>query len=198
LVEAGSYEYSVAKTGYITYSGVVDVIDQDIEQVVTLELINEFTVTFNLTSSGSPVQGAVISINGQVLVSDNNGIATIVLANGTYPFIITKDGYETVQSQVIVTGADKLVEIEMVVGISSEASVSVQLYPNPTTDRITIERNNENPATLEIYTDNGKLIRTESWTTKELNLNIQELKPGLYLIRISDKNNIETLRFIKQ
>jgi uncharacterized repeat protein (TIGR02543 family) len=198
LVEAGSYEYSVSKPGYITSSGTLDVIDQDIEQVVVLELINEFTVTFSLSSSGTPVQGALISIHGQELVSNADGIATIVLANGTYLFVVTKDGYDEIQSQLVVAGLDKLVEIEMTTGISTLTDVSVQIYPNPATDWIHILRNDENPATLEIYTDNGKLVRTESWTMRELVLNIQELKPGLYLIRISGGNTPETIRFIKQ
>ncbi len=170
----------------------------DVTVNAIFELINEFTVTFNLTHAGSPVQGANITFDEQELVTDENGAASFILANGTYDYLITKEGYEDAQGQVVVDGSDKLVEIEMISGISSEGLISIMVYPNPAQEQINLVRSHTQPVTLEMYTDNGKLVRTESWTTKELKLNIQELKSGLYMIQISDNGTVKTLKFIKQ
>ncbi|HCX99902.1 MAG TPA: hypothetical protein DG754_07165, partial [Bacteroidales bacterium] len=64
-----------------------------------------FTVTFTVTSDSEPLEGATISINEQTLTTDIDGIATIELENGVYPYSVSASDYVTHEGSITVDGA---------------------------------------------------------------------------------------------
>ena len=65
------------------------------------------------------------------------------------------------------------------------------IYPNPASDYISITT----PGVVDIYNMNGKkVLENSSFSSK---LNISELPPGIYMIKITTKNQIFTKKLIK-
>ncbi|MFD2721786.1 T9SS type A sorting domain-containing protein [Hymenobacter monticola] len=76
----------------------------------------------------------------------------------------------------------------------SQAELALKLYPNPTTDEVTVAW--PSPRTFAIYSVTGSLLKT-GVTNQPLNL--KDLKPGLYLIQLRDEDGyLRASRLLKQ
>lgn len=85
------------------------------------------------------------------------------------------------------------------VGLEEKYSTTgLRLYPNPASDYIVIEGKNKvyDGSAVKLYTSNGTLLST-SVVISGNRLNVQNLKPGLYFIKVQTGNSVEMLRFIK-
>jgi photosystem II stability/assembly factor-like uncharacterized protein len=73
---------------------------------------------------------------------------------------------------------------------------SINIYPNPSSDFITINNNSEH-ATLQLFDINGKLILTKRLSANENKLDISTIKNGLYIAKIISPDNVKTTKIIK-
>nr|UVX65967.1 MAG: baseplate J-like protein [Bacteriophage sp.] len=72
-------------------------------------------VYFNVTDSeGRPVEGANISIGNNAVVTNDNGQATIQLANGQYEYIVSASGYIPVEGMFVVLNGSVSIDVQMV------------------------------------------------------------------------------------
>lgn len=72
-------------------------------------------VYFNVTDSeGRPVEGANISIGNNAVVTNDNGQATIQLANGQYEYITSALGYIPVEGMFVVLNGSVSIDVQMV------------------------------------------------------------------------------------
>lgn len=102
--ESGTFNYSVMAEDYIVETGTVVVEDESITTNITLNP-QPYLVTFNIEySNNNPVEGASIQINGELLTTDSEGIATIELVNGEYDYSVNIDGFMPIESTVTVAG----------------------------------------------------------------------------------------------
>jgi hypothetical protein len=76
--------------------------------------------------------------------------------------------------------------------------VSVKVYPNPTTDILNITSDTQQFTAVEIVDLNGRLIKSLEVDTNNVTANVQELKPGLYILNISNKEGTVSRKFIKE
>lgn len=98
----GSYNYTITKQYYETLRGSFVILNASVSITNTIVLA-PWTVTFNLVDEkGLPVEGVQISAGGKQTTSNINGIATLNLKNGTYPYVITKLGYEEISGKSFV------------------------------------------------------------------------------------------------
>ncbi len=66
--------------------------------------------------------------------------------------------------------------------------MNVLMYPNPATDRLSVQ-SSQKIELMELYTINGKLIRSYEVNSNSFQFHVSELKPGCYIIRgITDQN----------
>ncbi|MCG9879419.1 MAG: T9SS type A sorting domain-containing protein [Bacteroidia bacterium] len=93
---------------------------------------------------------------------------------------------------------DGSLEYSEIISITSE-NESVSVTPNPFNDVISIESNGENKHIVaEIIDLSGRTkISLEGNTNQALQLNTQELKTGVYFLRISNGESVQTKRIIK-
>ncbi len=75
---------------------------------------SNYTVTFNVTDGTNALENASIFINGQTLMTNNNGVATIEVPNGNYPYTVNLDNYEEKTGTVTVSDADETINITMI------------------------------------------------------------------------------------
>ena len=72
------------------------------------------------------------------------------------------------------------------------------LYPNPGKDQIFLKSDNIHDAVqVELYNNNGLIIKTIDSKDSKLSIDIKDLPNGIYNLRIMYKNNVEVHRFIK-
>ena len=79
----------------------------------------------------------------------------------------------------------------------NETSSKITIYPNPITDFINLEVNSKNiGSTYSIYDYTGKIIATNIISELSTQIPAQSIKPGLYVIKIS--NSSESIKLIKR
>jgi hypothetical protein len=80
------------------------------------------------------------------------------------------------------------------------AKEDIVLYPNPANSEINLSiANSILPNNLTIYSALGQqLIKKEVNTQEDLSINVQELRAGLYILKLENDNGEKSLPFIKQ
>lgn len=68
----------------------------------------------------------------------------------------------------------------------------ITLYPNPSSDWFEIS--GVIPNSVSIYNYQGELLQTQYETSR---INISSLSPGMYFIKIKQRNNFHTIKFLK-
>ena len=74
---------------------------------------------------------------------------------------------------------------------------TLQYYPNPVKDILTIADSKE-ISSVEIYDISGKKMFSESAKSSKLELNLAQLKSGVYVVKMKTANDSKTFKFIKK
>jgi hypothetical protein len=85
------------------------------------------------------------------------------------------------------TGAFEDGEIE-------EVTSKIQLYPNPAVNTIKLTLNNTSADKIIIYNNLGQITKQFTGTKKQMDLNVRDLKSGIYFISLGGK---DVLKFVK-
>jgi hypothetical protein len=191
----GNYPFTVTKEGYLPGEGIA-VIDGanaqvDVELVAATVL---YTVTFIVDSNMGLLEGAEILINGETLLTNENGTATIQLPDGEYPYVATAPDFSIVNGTAIVDGADVEIPLFLQTGIQNPLSVALKSYPNPVIDRLYLDGATIDAA--DVYSITGKLLLRFD----EVNgfLDLRDLEQGMYLIRVKSQGLETSLRVVKK
>ena len=97
----GNYDYQITKTKYSPSKGSFVILNNSVIISATLQLA-PFEITFNIIGEdNNPVTGAQIDINNTSIVTDNLGRASLNVKAGTYPYTITKLGYEQITGKAV-------------------------------------------------------------------------------------------------
>ncbi|MFD1064041.1 T9SS type A sorting domain-containing protein [Winogradskyella litorisediminis] len=100
---------------------------------------------------------------------------------------------------LVVKRADITLNVNASLGIDDVEISNFKLYPNPTTDWITISANALQNATATIYDLNGRLVQRNALKSNTNTVNIQNLTAGVYIMKITtSENKTVTKRFVKQ
>lgn len=140
-----------------------------------------------------------------VAIPGATGITYSALAGTNYSHLDTIT--VTVRSSVFCATPDSVTSTPITmyltnVGVNNVESVSdVQIFPNPATGSFNISstmlKNNE--VTIELYSITGQKVLTHNIKNHQLevlNLQLSEYKPGLYYIKITDKNTTLSLPIV--
>jgi para-nitrobenzyl esterase len=74
---------------------------------------------------------------------------------------------------------------------------TINVYPNPATNFITVESGIQSEATLEIYNVLGSMVFSRSMINRaSTSVNIGELKPGYYFIKVTGKTGSVTQKIV--
>jgi len=110
---SGSYPYTVSKTSYIEFSESVSV--ESAPQIVEVVLQKEkYEKTFKVQDTeNNPINEATILINETELTTNEQGIATISLISGSYPYTVSKIGYIEFSESVSVESEPQTVYVTL-------------------------------------------------------------------------------------
>ena len=83
-------------------------------------------------------------------------------------------------------------------GITSITSSDVlQIYPNPTTDKLTIQTSATDKSNVEISDLSGKVIGQYSISGTDNTINVSDLSTGSYFIKVSNNQSNTVKKFVK-
>lgn len=84
----------------------------------------------------------------------------------------------------------------IVTGIQEAVNASIQLYPNPFSDRIQLTSKNQRTVAIELLSSEGKLLFSANFNGyKTIDTTI--LSPGLYLLRVTQEGKSFTYKLVK-
>lgn len=88
---------------------------------------------------------------------------------------------------------------DLVTGINDIDGIAFYYYPNPATNKVTIQFSSIFHGSIGIYDSAGKMMSSVSNKNKnEIILNVQNLMPGLYFLQISNENSSVVRKLIVQ
>jgi hypothetical protein len=101
------------------------------------------------------------------------------------------------------TGGDQVVTTTSssfnVLGIAEAKRLDFEMYPNPASDKLTIQLpSGSDNATVEFYDYVGRLALTQKVTTSNNKVNVNNLSTGIYLLKVLSDDKIGTQKFIKK
>lgn len=83
------------------------------------------------------------------------------------------------------------------VSIEGENNVTMTIYPNPAANYLVVNTGTENDKTATIFSSNGTIIKTISFSGIEHSIDIAGLSNGMYFITINDNGSFSTKKFMK-
>lgn len=84
-----------------------------------------------------------------------------------------------------------------VLGVSQNEKISLDIYPNPTFNTITI-KSSLAVFQYQLFNANGTLISVGTSENVEQSINVQHLASGMYILQITSEEGIATQKVIKQ
>ena len=120
----------------------------------------------------------------------NASFATFnALANGTYAVIVSTPQGCSDQSDCISIDA---------VGIEQIAEIAMSVQPNPTSGELSISMPTELSAQAQVFDAQGKLVIDLTNVSNGSTLNLTNMTTGVYMIRITAADSVQTFRVVKQ
>jgi hypothetical protein len=82
--------------------------------------------------------------------------------------------------------------------IPEKQTHGVKAYPNPCTDKISLNTTVSPMNSIEVFGLDGTLLMEDSPHSNTYSIDLSKVPTGIYLVRISLVNSSETLRIIKE
>ncbi|PKQ60168.1 hypothetical protein BZG02_20500 [Labilibaculum filiforme] len=150
-------------------------------------LFNEKETTFRWTTD-----------YGMTEVNDESTIQKVktgvfkFLKSGTYHCEMTNEEFPDI---VVATSA---ITINIATGINEVLKSSIQVYPNPVITDLNIKFEKNEDRMIYIYDVKGQIqVQQESFSSSE-QLNISNLKNGMYILKIQSKSGVISYKILKQ
>ncbi|TAF89840.1 MAG: T9SS C-terminal target domain-containing protein, partial [Flavobacteriia bacterium] len=153
--------------------------------VATISVVND--VTLAATPAGMNYQW----INCASGTDAPNGSTAnfTAIANGSYAVIVTSAEGCSDQSDCEVIDA---------VGLDQIAAIAMSVNPNPTAGDLTINMPTELTAQAQVFDAQGKLVLDASNVSNGSVLSLVNMTTGVYMVRITADNSVQTFRVVKQ
>ncbi|MEQ9298280.1 MAG: M43 family zinc metalloprotease [Cyclobacteriaceae bacterium] len=132
-------------------------------------------------------------------ITNQLGPQIIVTPTQTTTYDVAGSGVD-----LCVDNAAFTVFVRTVAGIREELTGEISLYPNPSHGllNITLQNNEFAPVQMEIYDPIGRKLLIQSFEKRGVLLDekvdISTLQSGIYFVRLSQGDNVSTLRVIKE
>jgi hypothetical protein len=109
-------------------------------------------------------------------------------ANGSYAVIVTSlQGCEDVSDCITISS----------VGLDQMDITEMNVFPNPTNGEVNVSIPESVSVNVSIFDAQGKLVAEQMNVTNNGKLNISNVTPGVYMVRLTAENATQTFRVVK-
>lgn len=199
--QPGRYQVSVIQNGCQALST---------ETRVLLTSINNLDISPEETELILP-QGAAVTLKAPIDTSyryqwyRNEQVVT----NGRdYRFLVTQPGTYKVQVKqqgCVAWSTNRIVQTTVLTAVTADPAGQFIVFPNPTDHILSIRYNSPlaRQATISVYNSQGILLQSPVSLKAqngqlEADISVESLPAGVYVLRLTDGNSIQTERFIKK
>ena len=189
FVEENRIKPDIASVGWNTY----------------VDYVNDSIAIGSGTSFATPLSTGLIACFWQKFRSKTSAEIRETIFSATRPTNPIWDGdtTHTTGTPNIFTGRG-IVDFEVASNLLTEkteshASFGIELYPNPTSDIITINLNSDKKAQMSIFSSDGRLLDYKKNVSHEAKYNLAKYPAGKYIVCVSiDKQVVFSQTVIKQ
>ena len=177
---------------------------QDVEEDITTGVGADLTLNVNDTNINRNAKTTAMNNSYQwykddvIITGANEASYTInnaqVADSGVYICEITN----TILPDLVIVRAPITVVIDATLDVSTKDTDEISIYPIPAANWLTIKSYNLQDAKVKIFDINGRLIVSEILNGNSNSLNVEHLQSGTYILKIEDKNKVQTKRFVKR
>lgn len=142
-----------------------------------------------------------VALHAQEAVTTAGGSGTAGTVSVSWSVGETVAGTLSSGQYVLTQGVQQPARVEIVNHTPEAPAFRINAYPNPTTDkvRITASEDAAFPLTIRIFNAGGKTVYHAPMSSPQLDITAGSFAPGMYFIRITDKNNkTQSFKLIKQ
>lgn len=160
---------------------------------------------FDNNCNGSTDEGLTVSVWYEDEDGDSYGNAAVTIEDCTQPagFVANDDDCDDEDEDVHPGAADiannsideNCDGVDGYLGVDENQLLSAVVFPNPGTDKLTIQLNTTEEVEVKLISADGKIVSTHTLTNGELTIETAQLQPGLYLVELA---NTATVRWIKK
>lgn len=141
------------------------------------------------------------SLYAQEITNTTGGRATGNGGSATYSVGQVVFTTQSESGGTVTQGVQQPYEILVVTGIElSDIQLGISAYPNPTTDFLTlkIDKHDFKDLELQLYNSQGRLLEQKTIVFQETKIEMQNLVPATYFVRIMEENQvIKNFKIIK-
>ncbi|MDA0196623.1 MAG: T9SS type A sorting domain-containing protein [Bacteroidetes bacterium] len=139
-----------------------------------------------LSASSSDEAVVTVSISGTILTMSEGGIGSVIVT------VTADDGNGgSVSDEFAVT-----IEEEVITSVKDELVGTVNIYPNPAAEYLTIEIPENMQLNLDIFSPNGQIINRYGKLMSAKTIDVYDWHRGVYYLRLSNENFTTTTRVL--
>jgi hypothetical protein len=128
-------------------------------------------------------------LNGEP-IPDGNDLCVEATAAGNYNVVVT-------EGPGCVSAPSATVQM-ISTGVQAVLQDKTRLFPNPTSDLVSIDRMGNSPAVVTVIDAQGRMVGSDHMNGGSAAIDVQDLPPGLYLVHIASVAGVECLRLVKE
>ena len=155
--------------------------------------------TYEITATAVPAEGGTIT--GAGTYYENNTCILTATPNEGYSFVCWKENGSVVSQEATytftVTGNRNLVAQFSGTGVDEYEGESLVLYPNPVNDMLFVESIGITRK-CEVYSLSGQLMLSLTECSERLEIPVEKLPAGAYMVRLVTDKFVKTSKFIKE
>ncbi len=161
------------------------------------------TITVSLTTLPANYQLSLLNSSGSILASStNNGTANetinTTVAAGTY--------YARVYPKGGANNATSCYTLRVQTGTASKSGdepytkgIQLKAFPNPASNILQVTVSGlTRKADMKVVDMNGKIVMRSMMVTNSKQLDVSRLAPGIYLLSVSEGNEVRRIKFVKE
>jgi len=153
----------------------------------------KFAATFVLNSAnGIPIENAEINVSSYSIYTDEAGCAVQYLEDGTYDYTANYDNL-VANGSFTIEGESVYVETQLITSIN-ENRIDFNFYPNPGNGVFKLQGLSN--SLIEVRDINGRQIRNQQLFENNSSIDLSELKPGIYFLKVITIDGFVTIKKI--
>jgi hypothetical protein len=155
--------------------------------------------TYEITATAVPAEAGTVTGAGTYYA--NNTCTLVAIPNEGCSFLCWKENGIVVSGEAAytftVTGNRNLVAQFSGTGVDENEGEGLVLYPNPVNDKLIVESNSA-IRSCEVYSITGQLVLSVTNCSERLEVPVESLPQGTYLVKLVADNFVKTSKFVKK